>query len=239
MTVRRRMLAACLGLGCAAAIMVPTILLSSDHQDTPEVELNQQSDINDVYAFPGSAAGRIAIVLTTASPIAPGAALGFDNDKLYQIKIDNDMTRDGVEDYVLQFKFSGTGASQTVTMYGPVAPRDLGTRNRLTTAAATISGNVNTVLGSSSGIQLFAGLKDDPFFLDLEQFMRIVPDRQPVTGPLAALPDTPTASCWRNAASAVDYLQGLNTNAIVVELPVALLTAGGSASLGIWATLSR
>jgi len=238
MKVRRRMLAALLGLGCTAAIMVPTILLSSDHQDTPEVELNQQCDINDVYAFPGSAAGRIAIVLTTGSPIAPGVTLGFDNDKLYQIKIDNNSPRDGIEDYVLQFKFSGTGASQTVTMYGPVAPRDLGTRNRLTTAAAALSGTVNTALGSSAGVQLFAGLRDDPFFLDLEQFMRIVPDRQPVTGPLAALPDTPTASCWRTTG-AVDYLLGLNTNAIVVEMPASLLTAGGTPSLGIWATISR
>jgi hypothetical protein len=231
--------AALVGLACVAAIAVPGILLSSDHQDTAEVELNQQCDINDVYAFPGSAAGRIAIAITTGSPIAPGMGLGFDNDKLYQIKIDNDSPRDGVEDYVLQFKFSGTGSNQTVTMYGPVAPRDLGTRNRLTTAAPSLSGSTNTVLGSSSGIQLFAGLRDDPFFLDLEQFMRIIPDRQPVTGPLAALPDTPTASCWRDAASAVDYLQGLNTNAIVVELPASLLTAGGTSTLGIWATISR
>jgi len=238
MTSRRRMPAALVRLGCAATILVPTILLSSDHQDTPEVELNQQCDINDVYAFPGAAAGRIAIVLTTASPIAPGVALGFDNDKLYQIKIDNDAPRDGVEDYVLQFKFSGTGASQTVTMYGPVAPRDTGTRNRITTSAATVSGAVNTVLGSPSGVQLFAGLRDDPFFLDLSQFFQIIPDRRPATGPLSVPPMTP-AGCWRDAASAVDYLRGLNTNAIVVEMPASMLTAGGTATLGIWATISR
>jgi uncharacterized protein DUF4331 len=238
MTVRRRTLAALAGLGCAAAIAVPSVLLSSDHQDTAEVELNQQCDINDVYAFPGSSAGRIAIAVTTASPIAPGVALGFDNDKLYQIKIDNDSPRDGVEDYVLQFKFSGTGAAQMVTMYGPVPPRDLGTRNRLTTEAATLSGAVNTVLGSSSGVQLFAGLRDDPFFLDLAQFFQIVPDRRPVTGPLSIPPVTP-AGCWRDPGVATDYLLGLNTNAIVVEMPASMLTAGGSATLGIWATLSR
>jgi hypothetical protein len=225
------MLAALIGLGCAAAF-------ASDHQDTPEVELNQQCDINDVYAFPGSAADRIAIVLTTGSPIAPGVALGFDNDKLYQIKIDNDSPRDGVEDHVLQFKFSGTGTSQTVTMYGPVPPRDVGTRNRLTTAAATVSGPVNTALGSSTGVQLFAGLRDDPFFLDLAQFFQIVPDRRPVTGPLSIPPATP-ATCWRAAGVATDYLAGLNTNAIVVEMPESMLTAGGTATLGIWATISR
>ena len=29
-------------------------VLASDHQDTPEVELNPRMDINDVFAFPGS-----------------------------------------------------------------------------------------------------------------------------------------------------------------------------------------
>ena len=52
-------------------------VLASDHQDTPEVELNPRMDINDVYAFPGSAADRIAIVMTTSSPIA-GQSASFD-----------------------------------------------------------------------------------------------------------------------------------------------------------------
>src|SRR2546430_14762928 len=37
---------------------------ASDHQDTPEVELNPRMDINDLYAFPGSSADRTTSVLT-------------------------------------------------------------------------------------------------------------------------------------------------------------------------------
>ena len=93
--------------------------LASDHQDTPEVELHPRLDINDVYAFPGSNADRIALVLTTSSPLTPAASVGaaFDPDILYQIKVDN--TGDGVEDLVLQFTFDGEGTGQTVTMRGP------------------------------------------------------------------------------------------------------------------------
>src|SRR5687768_2808722 len=75
-------------------------LWASDHQDTPEVELNSRMDINDVYAFPGSSAGRIAIAMTTASPIIGTPTAFFDPNLLYQIKIDN--TGDAVEDLVFQ-----------------------------------------------------------------------------------------------------------------------------------------
>jgi hypothetical protein len=211
--------------------------VASDHQDTPEVELNPRCDINDVYAFPGSTNDRIVLVMTTSSPIGTGAAASFDNDKLYQLKIDNDDPSDGVEDLVLQFTFSGSGASQTVTLRGPVAPVNTGTANKLSPASPAVSGTVGTNLGSASDIQLFAGLRDDPFYLDLERFFRIIPDRKPVTGDLSQLPDTPTESCFRSPG--IDYLAGFNTLAIVVELPESRLTQGTGTRLGIWGTISR
>jgi hypothetical protein len=212
---------------------------ASDHQDTPEVELSPRMDINDVYAFPGSSPDRIALVMTTSSPITPaqGPGAAFDPDLLYQLKVDN--TGDGVEDRVFQITFDGVGANQRVTVRGPVPPAQTGTRNTLVATGPSVSGTVNTVLGSSGGTQVFAGLRDDPFFLDLEQFFRIIPDRKPVTGPLSQLPNTPNASSFRPAGQAVDYLRGLNTLAIVLEVPVASLTQGGNARIGVWGTISR
>jgi hypothetical protein len=37
----------------------------------------------------------------------------------------------------------------------------------------------------------------------------------------------------------VDFTKGFNVLSIVVELPTAMLTAGRSAKLGIWGTISR
>ena len=239
--IRSRALAALvLALGCGAATLgTAPRAWSSDHQDTPEVELNPRCDINDVYAFPGSANDRIVLVMTTSSPLSPSqsATAVFDPDKLYQVKIDNDTPGDGIEDLVLQFTFTGTGASQQVSLRGPVSPPVTGTSNRLSPAEPAVTGAINTALGSTSGIQLFAGLRDDPFFLDLEQFFRIIPDRKPVTGELSALPDTATATSFRDPAP--DYLTGFNCLALVVELPVAILTAGGTSRLGVWGTISR
>ena len=102
-----------------------------------------------------------------------------------------------------------------------------------------VSGRINTTLGSSTSMQVFAGLRDDPFYIDLEQFFRIIPDRRPVSGALSQLPDQPSASSFRAAGQALDYLRGLNTLAVVIELPESMLTAAGNQKIGVWGTISR
>jgi hypothetical protein len=239
---RRRALALALtlgGLGVTAGV-----LRASDHQDTPEVELNQRMDINDVYAFPGSSAGRIALVMTTASPITPAASSTtfFDPNLLYQIKVDTNTTPDGIEDLVFQVTFSGNDANQQVTVRGPVRPNETGTANTLVTTGATVSGTINSSLGSVGSTQVFAGLRADPFFIDLTQFFNILNDRRPSTGPLAA--SQPAQTSWRPACTganagtcAVNFLNGINTLAIVVELPLSQIKTTGK--FGVWGTISR
>ncbi|MBI4540184.1 MAG: DUF4331 family protein [Gemmatimonadetes bacterium] len=227
-------LAAAAGLG---ALAVVTRSIASDHQDTPEVELSPRMDINDVYAFPGSNDDRIVLAMTTSSPLTPAQSSGasFDPNLLYQFKIDNN--GDARADRVIQVTFRGEGSSQTVEVRGPAAPGEVGTRNTLVKGSPSVRGRIGETLGSSTGMQVFAGLRDDPFFIDLEQFFRIVPDRKPVTGELSKLPATASASSFRNPG--VDFLKSINTLAIVIELPESQLTAGGSTKLGISGTISR
>ena len=212
------------------------VVRASDHQDTPEVELNPRMDINDVYAFPGSSADRIVLAMTTSSPIA-GQNASFDPDLLYQIKVDN--TGDGKEDLVFQVTFDeGTGSAQRATVRGPVAPVAQGTTNMIASGGNVIKGNVGTAFGSASGTQVFTGLRGDPFFIDLEQFFKIVPDRRPSTGPLST-PSTQTATSFRTPG--VDLLANFNALAIVIELPKSQLVSStaADAKIGVWATISR
>lgn len=216
------------------------IARASDHQDNPLVELNPAMDMTDVYAFPGSSPDRIALVLNSWAFLTPAQtpATTFDPNLLYQFKIDN--TGDAKEDKVIQIVFKGTGANQTVEVRGPVAPPVPGSmNNQLASSDPVVSGSLNQVLGSPTGVQVFAGAREEPFFIDLEQFFRILPDRKPSTGVLSMLPDTATAGSFRTAAAAVDYPKGFNVLSIVVELPTAMLTAGGTPKLGIWGTISR
>ena len=102
-----------------------------------------------------------------------------------------------------------------------------------------MTGVINSNLGSSGGMQVFAGPRDDSFFIDLEQFFRVIPDRKPAAGPLSQLPSTPTASAFRPVGQAQNYVAGFNVMSVVIELPIADLTQGGTAKLGIWGTISR
>lgn len=233
---RSRYLSIVFAAGIAASVAGIGTLLASDHMDTPEVELNPRMDINDVYAFPGSSADRVALVLTTSSPIA-GQNASFDPNLLYQIKIDNG--GDANEDLVFQITFnSGTGAAQQVRVVGPVAPTSLGTANSLVNSSSAVEGSVNSILGSPTGVQVFAGLRADPFFIDFDQFFKILPDRRPSTGPLSG-PSTPCNCTFRNPG--VDLLRPFNALAIVIELPKSQLlsSTAADAKFGVWATISR
>jgi hypothetical protein len=111
--------------------------------------------------------------------------------------------------------------------------------NQLLNSDPIVTGRINQPLGSTTGVQVFAGPREDPFFLDLETFLRIVPDRKPSTGQLSAIPDAASASSFRSASAAVDYVKGFNVLSIVVEVPASQLTAGGNPKIGVWGTISR
>ncbi|WP_411280961.1 DUF4331 family protein [Gemmatimonas sp.] len=226
--------------GVTVTVATAAIAVASDHMDTPLVEFNPKYDVNDVYAFPGSSPDRIVLVLGTQSPITPAAtptaAFGNANDVLYQLKIDN--TGDGREDLVFQFTFSGEPGDQKVRVQGPVAPNEVGTMNTLVNGKREIQGAVNVTLGSASGMQVFAGPRDDPFYIDLEQFFTILPDRKPERGPLSQIMQGPLT--FRPRDTARDFLTGFNDLAIVVELPLAEITANGAnPRFGVWGTTSN
>ena len=241
-TTRRRLLAAGL-FALAGAAGAARLAIGSDHQDTAEVELNPKMDMTDVYAFPGSSAGRIVLVMNSRAFLTPGATAAdpsFDPDLLYQFKIDND--GDAREDQVIQVTFSGTGADQQVEVRGPVAPPVQGaTDNEVADVSPAVSGQINASLGSSDNLQVFAGPRDDPFFLDLEAFFCILPDRKPEGGPLSqpcALTPNPAAPFYFRDPG-VNYVEGFNLLSIVVELPSSLIENGAPGKLGIWGTISR
>jgi hypothetical protein len=235
LTPKRLVIAACVALCVAGGVGVA---LASDHQDTPDVELNPEMDLTDLYVFPSPTPGRVVLAMNSWGVLSPAETptTYFDPNILYQFKIDNN--HDGVEDKVIQVTFNGSGPSQTVDVRGPVAPPVPGAMgNTISTAAPVVSGTTRTTIGSASGVQVYAGPRDDPFFIDLEQFFRIIPDRKPVTGALSQLPDTPTASAWRTPG--IDFLAGFNVLSIIIELPVGDLTGSAGPNFGVWATISR
>lgn len=241
-TMRAPLVALAVVTVVGGSVLTARRLTASDHQDTPLVELSPRFDVNDVYAFPSPTdPSRTVLILGTSSPITPAQTptftFGTKDQELYQLKIDN--TGDAQEDLVLQFTFTGKAGKQKVSMRGPMKPNRVGTENTLV-GRSRMKGYTNTII-EQDGVKLFAGPRDDPFFIDLEQFFRILPDRRPERGPLSTITQGPlTFRAATGANPAVDFLRGINDMAIVVELPTALIAnASTNGRFGVWGTTSR
>lgn len=236
-----------------AGIAAPVALLgtshASDHADTPDIAANPGTDITDVHLFPSPADKSKVVLSMCVHPLITaghGTDTPFDPNVLYQFKIDS--TGDGVEDLVIQTRFSGVNnGGQQVYVSKPIVPSTRGTMNRQEPLLA-VTGMTNQTFSPMNGMRVFAGGREDPFFFDLEQFFNIFPDRAtPITGVAVNDPNVPKATSWRPAGQAVDFLSNgpYNVLSIVVELPKNLLLnrGGGPISstgvVGVWCTTSK
>jgi hypothetical protein len=195
-------------------------LLASDHIDAPAVK-NQTTDITDLYVFNGSDTNNLVFIGNTQGFLAPTstAAAAFDSNTLIQFNIDNN--GDNVEDLVIQAVYS----NGMMNFYGPVKPSLIGLRGKLegtitTSVAVTAYGASPTIATSSSGIKVFAGPRDDPFFFDLNQYHAILGGK---------------ATSFNNPGS--DTFAGTNVMSIVVEVPKTLLNSTGK--INVWLTTKK
>ncbi len=202
-------------------------VLASDHQDTTFLATNQTAaDLTDLFVFESPTDSSNVVLAMDFDPlIVPGATRPFDPSVLYQFKIDN--TGDNVEDVVLQFSFSGSN----VIVRGPSLPNTVGTQSTLVPVSGT--GTVNSQFTTTNNIKVFAGLRKDPFFFDLEQFFKIIPDRNYTLQPNPSAPFT--VLTFRPSGQAKDTLATFNVNSIIIELPRRLL---GTGKIGAWITTS-
>jgi len=223
----------------AACIAVLSVVLfcavfpatASDHQDTTFLATKRTAaDLTDLFVFESPTNPSNVVLAMDFDPlIMPGEVRPFDPSVLYQFKIDN--TGDSVEDVVLQFQVNGTGSNQTVTVYGPNSPAKVGTQSKLISASGT--GPLNQVFSTSNNLNVFVGLRKDPFFFDLEQFFKIIPDRNYSLQPNPAPPFTVLS--FRPPGQAQNTLAPFNVHSAVIELPRTLL---GNGKIGVWMTTS-
>jgi hypothetical protein len=205
------------GVGATALVAV-----GADHLDAPMVA-GLSKDINDLYVFENpSNPDNVVMVLTVdplQAPQAAGTALPpFNSNVLYQIKIDTN--GDAVEDQVIQARFTGPDdeESQMVHIVGPKKPAVTGVENQVLTGSVA-TGAVGTTVTGGSIVRAYAGLTDDPFFIDLSDLKDILAGK--ATGFTAP---------HQNA------LAGVNTLAIVVEVKESML---GADKVGVWATTNN
>ncbi len=249
----KKLIIACSAL---ATLGVGYFLIAADHIDAPAVgsltEGSSAADITDYYAFESKEnPDNYVFVVNVQGLTAPAATANasFDEEVMYEINIDNNA--DNVEDLVIQAIFR----NGNVVVFGPTAPAQAGLSGKVETAGTRVSTAITAygdspVVGTNGGIKVFAGPREDPFFMDFFQFVSIV------NGVGAALgddvntgvydpnrdsdPDTegvqPYPASFKGA-EATDTFAGSNVLSVVIELPKSSL--GTSATFTSWAESKR
>lgn len=136
-------------------------------------------------------------------------------------------------------RIAGARRSGAVTSLGStfqVAPPNIGPKSTPDYAALA-----NAAIGTlPNGGRVFAGPRDDPFFVDIGAIVDLATLR-----PVQQLHKVPPVA---NAAAGVDGLRGFNVHTIAIQVPISQLVAGGTAPadanaanavIGIWASSSR
>ena len=225
-------------VGIVAILLVVLIYatpkaLASDHQDTTFLATQlTAADLTDLFVFESPTDPNNVVLVMDFDPlIVSGEMRPFDPNVLYQFNIDN--TGDSVEDIVLQFKINGTGSNQTVTVSRPTSPIQVGTRSTLLPVSRTGQLNQTFSFNGINPTKFFVGTRKDPFFFDLEQFFKIIPDRNYSLQPNPSPPFQVLS--FRPPGQAQDTLAPFNVHSIIVELPRQEL---GSGKIGVWITTS-
>jgi len=221
----------------AAVIGYAASALSADHQDGPATTSEPPADINDVYSWID---GSNAILAMTVYPAAPTGAQ-FSNNVQYVFHTSSVSAFGAAADAgapVPLDVIATFDATQKIKLW-------VGTTEYVTGDASQTSG-----LSSADGkVKVFAGLRADPFFFNLDGFHNTTATVEAVAGG-GTLTFT-EAGCPNNLTPAqltllgtdlattdggppVNHFATFNGLAIVVSVAKSLLTAGGPV-MSVWA----
>ncbi|MGI8934490.1 MAG: DUF4331 domain-containing protein [Phormidesmis sp.] len=227
-------------LGLAAAAGTATFVNASDHDDG-ETELKGRNlNLTDLYVFRegdqnlSASPDNLVFIMNTNPRSVARQQYYFSNKSRYEFMVsrvaDKDATPTGMADMTLRFEFAApdANAQQAYTLTVLENGETVSTVSGQTTAL----GNepiVNSADVGGSMVKVFAGLREDPFFFDVEQFFRVR------AGALGIGP----AVGFRTPDQAVDFAAGYNVNAIAVQVPIALLKGSSEATtFDVWQTIS-
>jgi hypothetical protein len=202
-------------------------VFAADHLDAPGLtspSARPDADINDVYAFNSSKAGRSVLAMTTGPGAGAIAPLTYATDVDYKINIDQN--GDAVEDLAYTVRFGQNKAKSGTPRQDFTVRQFSGARAiSLTGGKVVARGVTNTPQAAVTGGGLaWAGLRSDPFFFDLDAFRQVVLKQ-----------DRGRTGFCDKSGQGVDFFAMLNTNIVILDLPNSII--GGK--IGVWAQTVR
>lgn len=228
---------------------------ASSHREAPYITTDPQADATDLYAFVSPDAPDTVTFIANYIPFQEAASgpnfYRWGDDVLYEINIDND--GDAIEDISFQFDFrsdinpaNAFGPNTFLANTGPVASLDdpdLNLRQFYSVSMMTGEGGAargGTVIAGASnlqvipydagptsypdynavaaqgiytlgnGVKVFVGPRDDSFFIDVGGVFDLL-----------------------NLGTPDDQLSDNNVQSIVIQVPIAMLSASGAMPTGM------
>ncbi|HZL71190.1 MAG TPA: DUF4331 family protein [Planctomycetota bacterium] len=232
--------------------------VASDHDDGETATKGRSVNLTDVYAFrEGDQSGnpadndKLILVMNTNPRSLARQQYYFATNARYEFHLTRragpDAPVTATDDVILRVEFGAPDASNQQSMTLTAI------RDGAPLAATTVVGGGpilttpvgqpdpaefnNSILLDGASLTAFAGMREDPFFFDVEQFFRVRafalglgPDPRPTPG---------SGPLFRDAATAVDFTSGYNVNSIVLRVPISFLAgATGSTTFDVWTTIS-
>lgn len=238
---------AVLALGISS--LQPNRVTASDHDDGDIDVRSRALSLTDLYVFreadqnPGANPNDLILVMNTNPRSLARQEYFFSTQARYEFRVtrvaNKNASPTAIPDVTLRFTFDNpTGRDRQQRMTVSLVDRN----GRTTTATQTINrrpilttpirlGNApieNRINLGGSRISVFAGLREDPFYFDVEQFFRV----------RAGLLGRGPAVGFRPPEKALDFASGYNVNTIVVRVPRQLLQGNTrAATFDVWLSL--
>lgn len=214
-------------------------LNASDHDDGATDTKGQNLNLTDLYVFrdgdqnPNASTQDLVLIMNTNPRSLARQQYFFSTRARYEFNIarvaNNNATPTGKPDVTLRFEFGVPNAQQmqpvTITAIRDGQPH---TTKTMTTPLGQSSLGHKVQMGNTP-FQFFAGLREDPFFFDVEQFFRVR------AGALGRGP----AVGFRDPDQAQDFTKGYNVNAIAIKVPIQWIQGSKPVkTFDVWQTIS-
>ncbi|NEP11543.1 MAG: DUF4331 domain-containing protein [Symploca sp. SIO1A3] len=215
-------------------------LQASDHDDGEVDTKGRNLNLTDLYVFregdqnPQASTDDLVLIMNTNPRSLARQQYYFSTNARYEFHVsqmkDKNAAATGKSDVTLRFEFTAPNNKQEQQMkVTAIRNGNVETATALTTAITDQSANVRKVSLGGENLTVFAGLREDPFFFDVEQFFRVRAGAAGI-GPAAK---------FRSPEKAVDFTSGYNVNTIAVRVPKKFLQGQSNAKVfDVWTTVS-
>jgi Domain of unknown function (DUF4331) len=231
------------GVSIAALLVatgLPKALVASDHDDGEVDTKGRSLNLTDLYVFrekdqnPNARDGDLILTMNTNPRSVARQQYFFSTNARYEFKLtrvgDKEATPTGQEDITLRFEFSAPNdRNQQQIKFTVIRDGKETSARNLYTTPLNEKPVINRLGSDDSKIAVFAGLREDPFFFDVEQFFRVR------AGALGTGPGVG----FRPSNQAIDFAKGYNVNTITARIPQEFLSGKNGAKIyDVWETIS-